>query len=254
MFQALQKLSESFSYIYILLFILTLSTFACGPRTIPVDLEQNSSIATTLWLEKHYGILNNPEVTKLLARITDKLSHSIHRASLETHLSRVISDTYAGFPWQVYVLDTDDPNAFCAGAGNIFVTRGLIETLHSEAQLAAILAHEMSHQLLGHPAQAISQSGLKREAPEFHFSLEQEIQADLLGLQLMKVARYDLQHAADALSLAYRPEGDFVSREPKWLRERMAALQRQLALSSNNLPSTQNTREFNRVKRHLAMQ
>lgn len=43
------------------------------------------------------------------------------------------------------VLDTDDVNAFAAPGGYIFVTRGLLETIKTEAELAGVLGHEVGH-------------------------------------------------------------------------------------------------------------
>jgi predicted Zn-dependent protease len=43
------------------------------------------------------------------------------------------------------ILDTDVVNAFAAPGGFIFVTRGALELINDEAELAALLAHEISH-------------------------------------------------------------------------------------------------------------
>lgn len=43
------------------------------------------------------------------------------------------------------VIDTDIPNAFAAPGGYVFVTRGLISRIGDEAELSAVLAHEIAH-------------------------------------------------------------------------------------------------------------
>jgi hypothetical protein len=43
------------------------------------------------------------------------------------------------------LLDTPEPNAYAFPTGRIYVTRGLLAALESEAELAAVLAHELSH-------------------------------------------------------------------------------------------------------------
>jgi predicted Zn-dependent protease len=58
-------------------------------------------------------------------------------------------------PWRFGVLDTDSINAFAVPGGYIFVTRGLIDQLDSEAELACVLAHEIAHVLRRHHVQAI---------------------------------------------------------------------------------------------------
>lgn len=48
------------------------------------------------------------------------------------------------------VLDTDEVNAFAAPGGYIFVTRGALGIMESEAELAAVLGHEVAHVDLKH--------------------------------------------------------------------------------------------------------
>lgn len=47
--------------------------------------------------------------------------------------------------WHFGVIDTDDINAFSAPGGYIFITKGLYRTLQNEAELAAVLGHEIGH-------------------------------------------------------------------------------------------------------------
>jgi len=48
------------------------------------------------------------------------------------------------------ILDSPDFNAFASPGGHIFLTRGLVEAAASEDMLAAVLAHELAHVILGH--------------------------------------------------------------------------------------------------------
>ncbi len=48
-------------------------------------------------------------------------------------------------PWTFGVIDTSEINAFAAPGGYVLVTRGLYELLSSDAELAAVLGHEISH-------------------------------------------------------------------------------------------------------------
>lgn len=61
-------------------------------------------------------------------------------------------------PWHFAVLEDNDINAFAAPGGYIFVTNGLFRRMKSEAELAGVLAHEMSHVLKKHHLQAIKKS------------------------------------------------------------------------------------------------
>ncbi len=47
--------------------------------------------------------------------------------------------------WTFAVLDSDTPNAFSAPGGYVFITTGMLRKLDNEAQLAAVLGHEIGH-------------------------------------------------------------------------------------------------------------
>jgi hypothetical protein len=57
---------------------------------------------------------------------------------LKPHLKRKI-------PYEVRIARMDTPNAFCLPGGFIFFTSGMLDLLHSDAEIAAIMAHEMIH-------------------------------------------------------------------------------------------------------------
>lgn len=62
-------------------------------------------------------------------------------------------DVYGGYHFAL--LESDEVNAFTCPAGLILVTRGAVRFSENEDELAAILAHELSHAALKHPLQAI---------------------------------------------------------------------------------------------------
>lgn len=72
-------------------------------------------------------------------------------------------------PWQFGVLESSDVNAFATPGGTIFITRGLLQKLDNESELAGVLAHEMTHVLRKHHLTA-----LQKEA-------RMDIASDLLG-------------------------------------------------------------------------
>lgn len=60
--------------------------------------------------------------------------------------------------WHFGVLDTDSVNAFAAPGGYVFITRGLLLRMRSEAELAGVLAHEIGHVLKRHHLNAIQKN------------------------------------------------------------------------------------------------
>ena len=65
-------------------------------------------------------------------------------------------------PWRFGVIQSDGINAFAAPGGHIVVTLGLYQLLENEAQLAAVLAHEIAHVVRKHHLKAL-QKTMKRE-------------------------------------------------------------------------------------------
>ncbi len=59
------------------------------------------------------------------------------------------------FSYRVYLLDYDVPNAMALPGGVVLVTRGLLDVLQSEAELVAVLAHELGHIEQGHCVDAV---------------------------------------------------------------------------------------------------
>ncbi len=68
----------------------------------------------------------------------------------------------AELPWRFGVLEAPQLNAFATPGGHIFITRGLLERMKSEAELAGVLAHEIAHVLRKHHLKAI-QKGARME-------------------------------------------------------------------------------------------
>lgn len=88
-------------------------------------------------------LLNNPAVQEYVNRVGRWLTLQTERPDL---------------PWQFGVLDDNDVNAFSAPGGYVFITKGLLAQMNSEAELAGVLAHEISHVLRKHHLQAIKKS------------------------------------------------------------------------------------------------
>ena len=116
--------------------------------------------------------------------------------------------------YEFYVINDERLNAFALPGGKVFIHSGAILKSRSEAELAGLIAHELSHAVLSHGfhtytkanatgsfSQLIPFSGLFSRIAVTKFSRDLERQADLLGTRMLASAGY----AADGLeNLSYR--------------------------------------------------
>ena len=84
------------------------------------------------------------------------------------HVGRWLASQSArpDLPWRFGVLEAPQVNAFAVPGGTIFVTRGLVERMRSEAELAGVLAHEIAHVAKKHHLKAIQKSAQAELAGE----------------------------------------------------------------------------------------
>jgi len=87
--------------------------------------------------EKQLPLCNSPKVDAYLTQLGMKLV-----AHLDTH--------GATYPWEFHCVNDRAINAFALPGGYVFVNRGAIEAADNEAQLAGVMAHEISHVALRH--------------------------------------------------------------------------------------------------------
>lgn len=118
---------------------------------------------------------------------------------------------------RIYTLHSSDVNAWTFDRGVILITTGLYARLENEAQLAFILAHEISHYKSKHALNTFALQtcdDLQRcSAPERlnrinSYSRENEMDADRDGIALMRAAGYDLSTVTsvfDLLQYSYLP-------------------------------------------------
>lgn len=110
-----------------------------------------------------------------------------------------------------YTLKSTASNAFSTDQGIVFVTTGLIAQLTSEAQLAYILAHEISHYTEKHVVETFSfKSDNRRQTLEQMsvYSKDKEFEADKIGLELYQKAGYSKDEVLptfDVLMYSYLP-------------------------------------------------
>lgn len=145
-----------------------------------------------------------------------------------------------GLPWRFRVVDDESPNAFALPGGFIYVTRGLLALMNSEAELAAVIGHEIGHVTAKHSVQAISrqqvaQVGLGLGAI-FSPTVAQygEIAAGGLQLLFLKYGR-DAENQADDLGFKYARAENYAPAEMDDIFVSLAALQD--AAGGSNTPT-----------------
>jgi predicted Zn-dependent protease len=94
-------------------------------------------------LRDKYGVVQDRDVHKYVTLVGSVLAAESSRPNLK---------------WTFIVLDTDGVNAFAAPGGYVHVTRGALALIQNEAELAGVLAHEITHVTARHTIRAIQKS------------------------------------------------------------------------------------------------
>ena len=85
-----------------------------------------------------YGALADPRLQAYVDGVGQRLAAQSHRANLK---------------WTFTVLDSPEVNAFALPGGYVYITRGILAYLDSEAELAGVVGHEIGHITARHGAQ-----------------------------------------------------------------------------------------------------
>lgn len=121
-------------------------------------------------------------------------------------------------PWSFKVMDDAAVNAFALPGGFIYVTRGILGHLTSEAELAGVLGHEIGHVTAQHSVNQLSKQQLAQGGLLLGMIVVPEVAqaADLatagLGALFLKYGRDD-ERQADDLGLRYMSGTGFEVRE-----------------------------------------
>ncbi len=163
--------------------------------------------------------LAHPRLQAYVNEVGQKLAAQSHRAQLT---------------WTFTVLDSPEVNAFALPGGYVYITRGIMAYLDSEAELAGVIGHEIGHVTARHGAQratrqqnaglgvlaaavlgvALEGVGVRGAADVAvqasqgvaagyvaSYSREQESQADQLGAEYLSRNRYDPRNMVDVIAV-----------------------------------------------------
>src|SRR3989338_1756824 len=107
------------------------------------DEEVKIGAEVSLKIRQRFGVVQDPAVHKYVTLVGTIVAQQTERPNL---------------PWTFIVLDTDGVNAFASPGGFVHITRGALGLISNEAELAAVLGHEIGHVTRKHTINAIRKS------------------------------------------------------------------------------------------------
>lgn len=192
------------------------------------------------------GRIDNEILQKYIDSIGQKVARVSHKPRLEYHFA---------------ALGDKSVNALALPGGYIFITKGMLKELQTEAQLAAILAHETAHIVARHSSAAMSReigisillsavtskktpqgvltaADLARRILGLQYSKKDEREADLAGLDYMVRAGYNPYGVVETMQMLQNQQRkgpiEFFSTHPI-PRNRMIYLMQKIQTDYDNL-------------------
>jgi len=214
---------KNICYLTLSLILFNISGCAVNPATGKQDLvlmSEQSEIAlgrkTNKEVLRQYIVYDNPELQAYVDEVGQKLAMNSHRNNLI---------------YRFTVLDSKDVNAFALPGGYIFITRGLMAYLNSEAELAAVLAHEIGHVTARHSVRQYSAAqltgvgtalasifipGMNQASNQLMqvmgtaflkgYGRDHELEADKLGAEYVARTNYDAESMLDVIRVLKNQE------------------------------------------------
>ncbi len=237
--------------------------------TLAREVELGTKLATALIAAAEASgrtVDPDDETTRAVWRVTAKL--------LEVPENRA---RMPPLPWEVHVIGAPAANAWCFPGGNLLVSAGLLRTgmARDEAELAALIGHELGHAAARHGTEKLSLEEIDarlgplgrffgprlielahpdtpqriQEALEqglLSYDVVQEIEADILGLEMMARAGYDPAVAAAIWARRGSTEGSAPSHpqsaeRARVLGEHVPTARYVASRRASSLPSTTTT-------------
>jgi len=166
---------------------------------------------------KEYAPLDNPVLQAYVNEVGQQLAKQSHRPNLA---------------WHFTVVDSPDVNAFALPGGYVYITRGIMAYLNSEAELAGVVGHEIGHVTARHGVRQQSAStaagvgavlgsillpGMDNQAGTTllqtlalawtaGYGREHELEADRLGAGYLAKAGYNPQAMIDVIGVLKNQE------------------------------------------------
>ncbi|MBN1841741.1 MAG: M48 family metalloprotease [Deltaproteobacteria bacterium] len=163
------------------------------PDEIRLGRKTDAQIAQT------YGIYDDPDLMAYIEGLGQRIAGGSHRP----HLS-----------FEFKILDSPVVNAFAVPGGYIYVSRGILSYLNSEAELAGVIGHEIGHVAARHSAQQYSRAQLAQLGLGLGVILSEDFRQYVglaqfgVGMLFLRFSR-DNERQADQLGVEYATKAGF---------------------------------------------
>ncbi|XP_044408675.1 mitochondrial metalloendopeptidase OMA1 [Triticum aestivum] len=119
------------------------------------------------------------------------------------------------FKWEVVIVNDDKAKAYSLPNGKIVVYTGLLNCLKTDAEIAALIAHEAAHVVANHDME------FSRILPFYDTLASQrnEMEADLIGMKLLAAAGFDTHIAHGGYETLGEIGGNWWSRFHPWCKK-----------------------------------
>lgn len=190
-----------------------------------------------------------PEFTAQSGGRLDNAVVNSYVTGIGRRLAAATEGDFPNRPWEFTVLNSSVINAFALPGGKVFISRGLMEKMTNESQLAGVLGHEVGHVTAQHIAKRMGQqtlfnigltsaqvaAGAAGERSDLgqvaqvalpaiqvggnlvflKFGRDEESQADSLGLRYMTRIGYNPRGMLEVMQILDREAG--AGGQPEWL-------------------------------------
>ncbi len=150
---------------------------------IPTSTEVDLGKEVAKDVESTERVLKDPEVQSYVDKVGKKVAKVCDRKDVK---------------YSFKVLDSEEINAFACPGGFIYIYKGLMKMMDSEAELAAVLGHEVGH--------IVARHSIKRLQAAYGYSILMEV---ALGDKMGKTARQMVDAATGLILLGYGRENEY---------------------------------------------
>ncbi len=172
-----------------ILIALLVSCVTTGPGgkkslvVIPTESEVEIGKEVVRDVESKERVLNNAQVQNYVADVGRRIANICDRRDVK---------------YSFKVLDSNEINAFACPGGFIYIYKGLMKQMDNEAQLAAVLAHEVGH--------VVARHSMKRLQAAYGYSILMEV---ALGDKMSQTAQQMVDAAAGLILLGYGRDNEY---------------------------------------------